>query len=65
MTAEMVIYCGRVVPKAGFRAFIYGYENALKLVNSWEEYEKNISSGTWFPLRKDVPDKKPYKKRGD
>jgi hypothetical protein len=62
MTGEHVIYQGRTIPKDGFRAFIYGFGGVQKLVESWEEYEKNISSGSWFSTKNAVPTKKPYEK---
>ena len=62
MAGEHVIYQGRLIPKAGFRAFIYSYDNSQKLVNSWEEYEKNIATSVWFSTKKDVPSKKPFDK---
>lgn len=48
MEGETVMYDGRVVPKEGFRVFIYGFDNQTKLVESWEEYKNHISSGVWF-----------------
>lgn len=54
MKGEIVQYDGRAVPKEGFRVFIYGFDNQTKLVESWEEYQKCISSGLWF-CYKDAP----------
>jgi hypothetical protein len=48
MEGETVLYDGRIVPKQGFRVFIYGFDGQTKLVESWEEYQENISSGVWF-----------------
>lgn len=62
MTGEHVIYLGRTIPKEGFRAFIYGYEDTQKLVESWDEYEKNIATGSWFATKAAVPVKKPFDK---
>lgn len=50
-----VMYDGRLVPKAHFRVFIYNSKGEEKLVNSWDEYEKEISSGLWFAKKEDVP----------
>ena len=58
MTGEHVVYLGRTIPKEGFRAFIYSFDNAQKLVESWDEYEKEISSGVWFSSKEAVPAKK-------
>lgn len=68
MEGECVKYCGNVVPKDGFRAFIYGANDTQKLVNSWTEYEDHIASGVWFSVKDEVPvqdvqvDVKPKKK---
>lgn len=58
MVGEHVIYLGRTIPKEGFRAFIYSYNDEQKLVNSWDEYEKNIATGVWFSTKTAVPSKK-------
>lgn len=62
MADEMIQYDGRYVPKAGFRVYIYGYDNKKLLVNSWEEYQEKISSGIWYPKISDVPER--HKKKG-
>lgn len=41
-------YLGRWVDKEHFRAFVYGLNDQKKLANSYDEYEKLISSGIWF-----------------
>lgn len=64
MSDEMVKYDDRYVPKQGFRAYIYGYDNQKLLVNSWEEYQKEISSGLWYPKISDVPQKEKLEKKG-
>lgn len=51
---EMVKYLGRIVPKEGFRVFIYNINKEQKLVESWEEYLKEISSGLWHPSLQDL-----------
>jgi hypothetical protein len=53
----MVIYQGRVVPEAGFRAWIYSADNESKCVNSWKEYLYEISTGTWFSTKEEIPQK--------
>lgn len=58
MAGEYVIYLGRTIPKKGFRAFVYGYEGTQKLVESWEDYEKSISTSSWFATKAAVPTKK-------
>jgi hypothetical protein len=52
------LYQGRVIPKEGFRAWIYSFDNNSKLVNSWEEYQTEMSSGIWFSTKDDVESKK-------
>ncbi len=43
-------YLGRWVDKKHFRAFVYNQiEN--KLAASYEEYERLIASGLWFPTK--------------
>lgn len=55
MQSETVIYNGRVVPKEGFRTFIYGPNDKQKLVNSYAEFEKEIATGVWFVKKEQVP----------
>lgn len=55
MQEEMVMYDNRIVPKANFRVFIYNTKNEQKLVESWDEYQAEISSGLWFAKKEDVP----------
>jgi hypothetical protein len=62
MSEEMVLYNDRYVPKKHFRAFIYSYDNAIKLVNSWQEYYDAMSSGLWYNNAMDVPEKLRSKK---
>ena len=54
MEGESVLYCGRLVPVENFRVFVYGLEGATKLVNSWDEYEKAMATGLWFPTKDEV-----------
>ncbi len=49
MTGEGVQYKGRTVSKDGFRVFVYGTQGQKKLVNSWDEFERHMASGLWFP----------------
>lgn len=65
MKGETVLYNDRVVPKEGFRAFIYGFDGKTKLVNSWQEFENEVSSGLWFSSKDKVPEKVKQKKKGD
>ena len=66
MRGESILYQGRLVPKAGFRAFIFGFDNQKKLVNSWIEYEDHISTGLWFSSLDSVPEKaKPKESKND
>ncbi len=45
---DLVKYDGRMVPKEHFRAFVYGVNNARKIVNSWDEFEAAIQGDYWF-----------------
>jgi len=51
--AGMVEYMGRMVPIAGFRAFVYGMDGKKKLVDSWKEFEAHVSTGLWFPTKEE------------
>jgi hypothetical protein len=48
MKGESVLYNDRLVPKEGFRTYIYSKDNQQKLVNSWNEFECEIQTGLWF-----------------
>jgi len=50
-------YQGRWVSKNNFRAFIYGKEDQQKLVNSYDEFIKEIESGEWFASKDEVKPK--------
>lgn len=65
MSEETVLYQGRVIPKSPFAAYIYGYDDQQKLVHSWEEYQKEISSGLWYSSKEDVPKKHLTIKKAD
>lgn len=56
------IYLGRIVSKEHFRTFIYAADGAKKLVESWDEYERNMESGLWFSLKKDALARVPVEK---
>ncbi len=45
------IYKGRVISKENFRVFVYATNGAKKLMESWEEFERHIQTGTWFATR--------------
>lgn len=62
---EMVKYEGRIVPKAGFRVFVYGANGEKYLANSWQEFEKLMQSGIWFSNEKAASEIKKRKKKGD
>lgn len=59
---DQFMYQGRWVPKAHFRAFVYG-ESGQKLAKSYEEYTKLIESGLWFPSKDVDMEIKPRKIR--
>jgi hypothetical protein len=62
---EMVKYDNRIVPKEGFRAFIYHVDGTRKLANSWEEFEACVQTGTWFSSAQVAGEKQKTKKKGD
>lgn len=55
MEGQAVQYQGKLVSKDHFRVFVYGKDNAKKLVESHDEYEKALESGLWFSNKEDVP----------
>jgi len=54
MQGESVIYQGRLVPKEGFRVFVYSKDNVKKLASSWEEYLSLVTTGIWYPTTEDA-----------
>lgn len=55
MNDEAVKYNGRIVPKAGFRAYVYDKDSNKKLTNSWGEFEAHVSTSMWFSDKADIP----------
>ena len=62
--SDCFLYCGRMVPKEGFRAYVYAIDGAQKLVNSYQEFEEVVSSGIWFPQKPTDEEKVKPKKKG-
>lgn len=54
MEGDFVVYEGRKVPRAHFRAFVYGTDNKQKLVNSYEEFEAAMATGIWFATKEEA-----------
>lgn len=54
MKEAPAIYLGQVIDKKNFRTFIYASNNQKKLVESWEEFQKHVSSGLWFARNEDA-----------
>lgn len=48
MQGESVVYLGRIVPKQGFRTFVYSRSGEKRLVESWDEFSRAMSSGIWM-----------------
>lgn len=44
---NQVLYNGRWISKAHFRAFVYS-STERRMAESYDEYSKMISSGAWF-----------------
>ena len=69
MQGSPATYLGKIVSKEHFRVFIYSATGQSKLVESWDEYEKHMASGLWFPTREEIkakeeePEEKPKAKR--
>lgn len=58
------MYLGKMTNKRHFRAFVYNNEGQ-KLANSYEEYEKLVSTGVWFSSKEELLSslkKKPIRK---
>ncbi len=47
-------YLGKIVSKKNFRVFIYSVDGQEKLAESWDEFEKNMATGLWFPTVEDA-----------
>lgn len=54
MDGVPAIYLGRIVSKENFRVYIYSSNQQEKLVNSWDEYEREIATGLWFAEKADA-----------
>ena len=54
---NQVMYLGRWVNKNTFRAFVYS-ETEEKLANSYDDFEKLIATGVWYPERPKVSSEK-------
>lgn len=63
MEGDFVVYEGRKVPRANFRAFVYGSDNKQKLVNSYEEFESAMATGIWFATKDECKGMKATKKQ--
>lgn len=44
-------YLGRLVPKKGFRAFVYDMDGNQKISESWGDFLNHTGSGVWFDTR--------------
>ena len=69
MKEAPAVYKGRIVEKKNFRTKIYGQNGSKKIVESWEEFEREMASGVWFATLDEAGDtpvkiekKKPVKK---
>lgn len=57
MDESKVMYMGRMIPKEGFRAFVYGKDNRQKIVESWDEFLNHLATGDWFSSQKEADEK--------
>ncbi len=53
---EQVEYLGQWVDRSSFRTFIYN-ETGQKLVESYDQYLADISSGLWWPTKEKTAQK--------
>ena len=56
---DLVLYQGRMIPRKGFRAFIYNKEHQSRLVNSWDEFEQWVDNVTWFSSKEETSKDEP------
>lgn len=49
-----VKYLDRVVPREGFRAYVYDAEQNKKLMNSYDDYESHIATGCWYACKPEI-----------
>ncbi len=54
MEGMPAVYCGRLVSKENFRAFIYNTNSEKKLVESWNEFVAHMEIGLWFSTEEDA-----------
>lgn len=52
---DLVKYQGRMIPRKGFRAFIYHIDGQKKLMNSWDEFERHVDNKDWFSSLEEIP----------
>lgn len=62
MKGVPAIYLGQIVDKKYFRTFVYSMNGKKKLVESWDEYERDMSSGLWFSTQEDAQKRIPVEK---
>jgi hypothetical protein len=43
-----------MVPKAGFRVFIYNKDGKEKLVNTWTQFEDHMQTGFWYASKEEI-----------
>lgn len=51
---DTIVYNGQRIDKKHFRVFIYDINNNKKLVNSYDDFIKHMSSGLWFESQIDI-----------
>lgn len=54
MDNSLVKYLGRMVPRLGFRAYVYAQDGSNKLVESYDGYQDAMASGVWFAAIEDA-----------
>lgn len=62
MEGVSAIYLGQIVDKKHFRTFVYSMDGSKKLVESWDEYERQMASGIWFSTKEDALARIPVEK---
>jgi hypothetical protein len=54
MSSVPAMYLGKIVSKDNFRVFIYAPDGSMKLVNTWDDFDRLMGSGLWFATSEDA-----------
>jgi hypothetical protein len=54
MKDSPAVYLGKIVSKHHFRVYVYASNGSQKLVESWDEYEREMATGLWFATKEEA-----------